>query len=56
MTGRLPSKLSDYAGLTLVEILVALTLVAVVLLPVMIGLSQALGRAIGWHLMIQARR
>lgn len=30
------------AGLTLVEVLVALTLVAVVLLPVMIGLSQAL--------------
>jgi len=34
--------LSEYAGLTLVEILVALSLVAVVLLPVIIGLSQAL--------------
>jgi Tfp pilus assembly protein PilV len=42
MLGRSPSKLSEYAGLTLVEILVALTLVAVVLLPVIIGLSQAL--------------
>ena len=42
VTGRTPSKLSATAGLTLVEILVALSLVAVVLLPVMIGLSQAL--------------
>jgi Tfp pilus assembly protein PilV len=33
---------SGVSGLTLVEILVALTLLAVVLLPVVIGLSQAL--------------
>ncbi|MFB3880590.1 MAG: prepilin-type N-terminal cleavage/methylation domain-containing protein [Armatimonadota bacterium] len=55
MTGRFPSNLSAQArprlrsvarplldGLTLVEVLIALTLVAVVLLPVMIALSQAL--------------
>jgi Tfp pilus assembly protein PilV len=42
MRRRFPSKLSRPAGLTLVETLIALTLVAVVLLPVIIGLTQAL--------------
>lgn len=37
-----PSKRSHCAGLTLVETLIALTLVALILLPVVIGLSQAL--------------
>ena len=40
MAGKRPQRKNR--GLTLVEILVALTLVAVVLLPVMTGLSQAL--------------
>ncbi len=42
MSGRSATKVRGDHGLTLVEILVALTLVAVVLLPVVIGLTQAL--------------
>jgi prepilin-type N-terminal cleavage/methylation domain-containing protein len=42
MTRRFTTKWRGSHGLTLVEILVALSLVAIVLLPVVIGLSQAL--------------
>ena len=42
MKSRHHSRHNRSAGLTLVEILVALTLMAVVLLPVVIGLSQSL--------------
>jgi prepilin-type N-terminal cleavage/methylation domain-containing protein len=36
------TRVDDRAGLTLVEILIALTILAVVLLPVMVGFAQAL--------------
>ncbi len=42
MSGIREAKLRGDSGLTLVEILIALALMALVLLPVMIGLSQAL--------------